>query len=31
MVKSFGKFWNLGNDKRVRRHEIYLENWGFMR
>ena len=25
MVKSFGKFWNLRNDKRVRRYEICLE------
>ena len=27
MVKSFGKFWNLENDKRVGRYEICLENW----
>lgn len=31
MVKHFGKFWNLGNDKRVRRCWIYFENWVFMR
>ena len=31
MVKSFGKFWNLENDKRVRRYEICLGNWVFMR
>lgn len=31
MVKSFGKFWNLRNDKMARRYEIHLENWVFMR
>ena len=31
MVKHFGKFWNLRNDKRVRRCWIYSENWVFMR
>ena len=29
MVKSFGKFWNLEKDKRVRRYEICLEKLGF--